>query len=247
MRGQLAGAENGTRKMNILICDDAANDALMLKKIIAFALPYASVQIFTSGAQALSFIRDKKPAVCFLDIIMPDMDGISLARHIREEGYQGPIIFFTAANNYAFQSYDVNAAYYLLKPPEKEKVISLLARLEAEQKAADTAGIMIKIKSLSKRLLFRDISHAEVIKHKVYFRLANGEELAVTSLFWEIKPKLLADSRFAQCHRSFVVNMDSILQIQGSAIIMNCGKKIPLSKSFSGLKKVYWGDRDRGP
>jgi hypothetical protein len=64
-------------------------------------------------------------------------------------------------------------------------------------------------------------------------------EVQIVGVFSEIAPKLLADKRFAQCHRSFVVNMDAISGIQGNVAIMCCGKNVPISKNYSEFKKQY--------
>jgi DNA-binding LytR/AlgR family response regulator len=226
--------------VNILICDDVNDMALMLKKLIVFAVPDVSVMTFNSPQAALDFVRSgKQPDACFLDIIMAEMDGVTLADNLRKEGYNGPIIFLTSSNEYAAQSYKVNAFSYLLKPPVKEEVLNILYKLEDFKKSSDTAGLPVKTRNITKLILFRDISHVEVIKHNVHFSLINGEEIIVPGAFSEITPGLLADSRLAQCHRSFVVNMDSIAEVQNNTVIMNCGKSIPISKNYSDFKKQY--------
>ena len=226
--------------MDILICDDVNDAALQLKKIIVFSVSDANIAVFNSGADTLEFIRSgKTPDVCFLDIIMPEMDGITLAAKMRKEGYGGHIIFLTTANDYAAQSYKVNAFSYLLKPPNKQDVVNILQKLGNKLKVDDSGGIPVKTKQMTKFVLFKEISHIEVIKHNVYFRLVNGKEIIITAVFSEIIPKLLEDERFAQCHRSFVVNMDDIDYIQGDTAIMRMGKSIPISKSYLDFKQKY--------
>jgi DNA-binding LytR/AlgR family response regulator len=170
---------------------------------------------------------------------MPEIDGISLAARMREEGYGGPIVFLTASNDYAAQSYQVEAFSYLLKPPKEKEVTAILYKLKNMIEAADTEGIPVKTKQISKHILFKDISHIEVIRHTVYFRLIDGNEFQIVGVFSEIIPKLLADKRFAQCHRSFVVNMDAISGIRGNVAIMKCGKNVPISRNYSEFKKQY--------
>jgi DNA-binding LytR/AlgR family response regulator len=226
--------------MNILICDDANDSALALKKIIAFSVSDVNIKVFNAGEDALTYIRSgKNPDLCFLDILMPEMDGIALAAKMRKEGYSGHIVFLTASNDYAAQSYQVEAFSYLLKPPNQKEVADILQKLKSTLEAADTAGLPVKTKQLSKLIMFKDISHVEVIRHNVHFRLTNGSEIQIVGVFSEIIPKLLADKRFAQCHRSFVVNMDAISGIQGNVAIMCCGKNVPISKNYSEFKKQY--------
>jgi DNA-binding LytR/AlgR family response regulator len=73
----------------------------------------------------------------------------------------------------------------------------------------------------------------------VLFCLTDGSEVQIAGDFSEIAPKLLADKRFAKCHRSFVVNMDAISGIQSNMAIMCCGKNVPISKNYSEFKKQY--------
>jgi DNA-binding LytR/AlgR family response regulator len=226
--------------MNILICDDADDAAFALKKIFAFSVSDVNITVFNAGEDALAYIRSgKKPDLCFLDIIMPEMDGISLAANMRKEGYGGSIVFLTAANDYAAQSYKVEAYSYLLKPPNENEVAAILHKMKDTLEAADTAGLPVRTKQLSKLIMFKDISHVEVIRHNVHFRLTDGSEVQIVGVFSEIVPKLLADKRFAQCHRSFVVNMDAISGIQCNVAIMCCGKNVPISKNYSEFKKQY--------
>ena len=226
--------------MNILICEDEEEAALALKKLILLSLPDACIMVFNTGADTLAFLRSNKaPDVCFLDIIMPEMNGIVLAARMREESYKGAIVFLTSTNDYAAQSYEVGAYSYLLKPPKDKDVAAILCRLEEQQKAVDNYGMPVKTKKMSMFVLFKDLSYVEVINHKVYFRLINGDEIEINARLSEITSLLLADPRFAQCHGSFVVNMDDIYQIQGNYALMNRGMKIPISKTFSDFKKLY--------
>jgi DNA-binding LytR/AlgR family response regulator len=195
--------------MNILICDDVNDAALMLKKIIAFTVSDVNISVFNAGEEVLAYIRSGKvPDLCFLDILMPGIDGISLAAKMREKGYSSPIVFLTSSNDYAAQSYKVEAFSYLLKPPDEKEVAAILRELKNMFEAADTAGIPVKTKQIAKHILFKDISHIEVIRHNVHFHLIDGTEIQTAGVFSEITPRLLADKRFARCHRSFVVKMD---------------------------------------
>ena len=232
--------------MNIVICDDVNDEALQLKKIISLSCSDADIRTFASAAEVLAFFRSgKKPDICFLDIIMPEMDGILLAEEMRKEGYRGPIVFLTSANYYAAQSYSVSAFSYLLKPPNEKKVIAILEKAEKANKENDTLGIQVKTKQLKRLILHRDISHVEVINHRLYLRLTDGIEVEIWSSLSEIAPILMGEnhnghgSRFAQCHGSFVVNMDNISYIQGNAVIMKSGKNIPISKKYADFKKLY--------
>ena len=237
--------------MNILICDDVNDAAVLLTKIISFSFPDADIRTFNSAAETLAFFRSGKiPDICFLDIIMPEMDGILLAETMREEGYGGPIVFLTLSNDFAAQSYKVSAFSYLLKPPNANEVISILRKAEKANKEGDSTGFHVKTKQVTRFILHREIAHVEVRNQKLFIRLLDSTEVEMWSSLSEIMPKLRGlgichdsrengDSRFVQCHKSFVVNMDFISYIQGNTIIMKYGKNIPISRGYANIKKLY--------
>jgi DNA-binding LytR/AlgR family response regulator len=71
----------------------------------------------------------------------------------------------------------------------------------------------------------------------VHFRLIGGEEIEVYATFGEIARQLLTDPRFAQCHRSYIVNMSDVAAIDEREITMRNGRKVLYSKSYSDIKK----------
>ena len=107
-------------------------------------------------------------------------------------------------------------------------------------KAADTAGVLINSKKLSTFILYKDIAYIEVSDHKIYYRLINGSTVEENARISDITARL-QDRRFAQCHRSFVVNMDEIYQMQGNKVVMNNGKTIPITRYYANFAKTYIG------
>ncbi|MBC2721950.1 LytTR family transcriptional regulator DNA-binding domain-containing protein [Desulfosporosinus sp.] len=83
----------------------------------------------TQGAEALEIIRTLKPDVAFLDIHMPNIDGLSLARKLLEEEQDLMIVFATAYDKHAIQAFEVNAVDYLLKPFDEERVWKTVERI----------------------------------------------------------------------------------------------------------------------
>ena len=228
--------------MNILICDDVRDEAVKLEKAIKQIDGLEANCIhFNNGEEALFFLQSgAKIDVCFLDIIMPQMNGTELAFNIRKMNANMAIVFLTTSNEYASEAFDVGAFHYLLKPPDVLKVKNILKCIDDAQKSADTAGIPISTRSINRILFFKEISYIEVIQNKVYFRLLDGSEIAVYYTLTEIMPQLMADGRFAQCQRSYVVNMDAVLQICGNEIFLKCGRKVPISRSYNNFKSQYF-------
>jgi DNA-binding LytR/AlgR family response regulator len=236
--------------MNIIAIDD---NILALKDIVSTVkevCPHDEVRGFSKPSELLDFAKETVCGIAFLDIEIWGMNGIELAHKLKEIHGKTNIVFITGHSKYALDSYTVKASDYIMKPITKEAVKQALENLrssvqiksdknEKTSEAADTAGIPVKTKQITRFILFKDISHVEVIRHNVYFRLTDGDEVQIAGVFSKIIPKLLADERFAQCHRSFVVNMDAISAIQGNTAIMNNGKNVPISKNYSEFKKLY--------
>ena len=231
--------------MNILVCDDVPNEAEKLSGLLK-SLGYNPVT-FSSSADVLEHFRAGNTAdVCILDIVMPEMSGLELAKKLRESGFGGEIIFLSASGEYGPQTYEVKAFHYLLKPPALESLGSLLDEIKTRREKADTEGIKLKAAGKIRFILFREIEFAEVVRNYVSFCLMTGESMEIRATFAEIAPQLLCDSRFIQCHQSYIVNMDAIASILTREITMRDGAKIPVSKSYPDTKMRYLNRGLRG-
>ncbi len=239
--GYFCRLEREGAAMNILVCDDRKDEAAGLVRLLSAAAVKNRTAVFTNGCDALDYAMGGAPVdACILDIIMPEMDGISLAKKLRDEGFQGAIVFLSTSKEFAPESYEVKAFSYLLKPPTPESVGKLLEQLEASQKNADTAKVLLKTPGIAKSVMLRDIAYVEVIQHKLYFRLRDGSEIAVNGTFKAFADVLLRDGRFVQCHRSFIVNMDEISGISEWEIKMRRGTRIPVSRTYHGTRMKYF-------
>jgi len=158
---------------------------------------------------------------------------------MRAAGFKGKIVFLTTSKEYGVESYQVKAYSYLLKPIKAADVVKLFNEMKKNPAAADTAGIKIETRNITRFIYFYEISFVEVINKNVYFRLLDGNEIVIFASLSELLPQLTADERFAQSHRSYVVNMDSVSQIQGKEIIFKCGRKAPISRSFKSFCDLY--------
>jgi len=223
--------------MNILICDDMKEDADRLAALIAQSGFEAQTMVFTCPSQALDcFCSGADIDACFLDIIMPKMNGVKLAEKLRENNYAKDIVFLTTSNDFASQSYQVQAFDYLLKPLTCEKVNTIMGKLKKSQENSDKAGLSIEMQGVTRFVLFRDISHVEVINHAVYIKLLDKSIIKEYVTFSKIEEQLLADSRFAKCHRSYIVNLSEIMTMATNELTMKNGSKIPISRSYSQVK-----------
>ena len=240
MRFFLKGKCSKIASMNILICDDNKSESARLKVMLDASGYKLKIVVFNNGCDVLDYLHSGTVIdICFLDIIMPGISGIALAEEMRTSGYSGEIVFLSSSREYGPETYTVKAFSYLIKPLIPEAVREILKKLENKKKEADVHSILIKVSKTMRNVLYQEISHIEVMNHYVYFRLTDGEEIEIYATFHDIAEQLLSDSRFVQCHRSYIVNMDDIDRIDGRVITMRNGKRIPHSRNYPDIKKKF--------
>lgn len=227
--------------MRVLICDDDKKEREILKDIIFNYYKHeVKVMCYSSGSGALEGLQSEPtPQIAFLDILMPYMKGTVLARKMRESGYDGYIVFLTASNDFAAESYGVNAFSYLLKPALQTSVEQVLKNIEAAQKKQDRASIRIKSKKGMYNVLVRELSHIEIWQHNLIFHLANGQAVTVYASYRDYQAQIEEHPRLMRCHYSFFVNAQQIAGVSGDDVSMRSGKLIPISKKYAGFKKKY--------
>ena len=117
----------------LIICDDENTQLSLLESYVGeWARERRQETDITlcRSAEELLFRREEKREtdILLLDIDMPRMDGLSLARRLREQGEGAQIIFVTGLSDYALEGYEVEAVSYLLKPVKKDRLFACLDR-----------------------------------------------------------------------------------------------------------------------
>jgi two-component system response regulator AlgR len=123
-----------TDAINVLIVDDEAPARNRLREVLADcaeALPVTTAGEAASGREALEWLEHNRADVVLLDIRMPEMDGIELARHMLKLKNPPAVIFSTAFDQHAIEAFEVNAIDYLLKPVRRDRLIISLRKAQA--------------------------------------------------------------------------------------------------------------------
>ena len=230
--------------MKIAVCDDDNNELDIIRNYFniyqndnnnSFLIKYIN-----SSVELASTARFEKFDVYFLDIIMPVMDGLSLAREIRTFDKSAPIIFFTSSPEYAIDSYSVKAFNYLLKPVNDKQLYATLDDILETFHNEQKNNIIIKNNSGIHKINIADIIYAEALNRKVIIYLKNGMQISSTDVFLSICDMLTIHNEFMLPHRSFIVNMNYINTIKASEIHMVNNHVIPLAqRRISEIKKQY--------
>lgn len=228
--------------MKIAICDDEEVQLELIEKyIIEWSKQLsekAHIYKFKSSEEFLFKYEDIKDYdVLLLDIQMKEISGMELAKRLRELGEQMKIVFITGDREYVFQGYEVQALDYIVKPVVKEKLFTVLHRVNEMLKKEDdfvfiqSDGVMHKLKQL-------DICYIESIGHETVLYVKDKKitcKKGISTIEKDIKEK-----NFYRCHRSYLVNLSKIDSISKKEVIMEGNIRIPIARGkWEELNKAY--------
>lgn len=233
--------------MKIALCDDNPAELRQIRTIVQEfvrqkqAVCPMSVHEFSGGSDLFLFTKKHGAFdLVILDIIMPGLNGLELAAKLRAHNDNCRIIFLTSSSDFAVDSYKVKAYYYLLKHTAQSGLPALLSQALDDITNESTSSIVIKEKGQWTRVALSAIHYVESVNHTVVFHLRNNETAVCFSRFSGFVETLLADKRFVQCHRSFIVNMQHVTGITGKDFVLEDGASIPISRNaYPQIKNEY--------
>ncbi|SEP11376.1 DNA-binding response regulator, LytR/AlgR family [Mucilaginibacter gossypiicola] len=222
----------------IINCIAVDDEPLALGLVCAFIeqTPFLKlVGRYSSAVEALVGLQDQKVDLIFLDIQMPNLNGMELARVLDSRGANKPrIIFTTAYNQFAIEGYRVDALDYLLKPFNYEEFLhasnKALSYFELVNRSNNPANVVaaepveeeeylfLKIEYQLVRIALNEILYIEGLKDYVKIYLQDKEKplLSLTSL--KALEEKLPSKRFMRVHRSFIVSLNKINSITRNAL-----------------------------
>lgn len=230
--------------MKIAICDDDKDE---LKRILDLLEQYRKmtgrtlfVRSFESSTELASLAEKEHYDLYLLDILMPVLSGMELAREIRSFDKAADIIFLTSSPEFAVESYTVKASNYLVKPIQRTSFFAALDDIFDTRKDDEGRALVVKSNIGVHRLLLSDLVYVEAINRKVIYYLKTGEELTCADRFSSVCERLSGCPEFLLVHRSFLVNMNYIRTIETADLILHNGKCIPLAqRRVTEIKKHY--------
>ena len=131
------------------------------------------LRTFSSGEELLSY--DGQIDILFLDIQMKGMDGIETARKLRDSKFRGFLIFITVLKEMVFQSFEVQAYDYLVKPVEEKQFEKTMERLYTSMQNASEDSLLVQKGYEGRIIREEEIVFCEIIDRKIYLNLASGE------------------------------------------------------------------------
>jgi two-component system, LytTR family, response regulator len=246
---------SNTTKLRVLIVDD---EPLVRKKIRGVLRLDPEVEISGecgNGSEALAAIAAQTPDLIFLDVQMPQLDGLAVSRLLK--GVRAPlIIFVTAYDQYAVQAFQVRALDYLLKPFDQERLQEALQRAKEQWRTRQQSEIGQQVQALLaelkakpkylERLVVRTSGRILHLKTKDvdwieaegnYARLHIGKEShllreAISNLEPQLDP-----AQFRRIHRSTIVRLDRIRELRPCfhgeyQVILHDGTEVIMSRNY---------------
>ncbi len=241
--------------MKALIIDDEPDNVQLLSLQLARHCPQVEViGQFTDSPSALIALRTLRPALVFLDIEMPMLNGFQLLEQLGEVAFQ--VVFVTAYNQYAVRAFRFSALDYLLKPVDTVDLIAAVKRAETTTQIqsqqldilshyygpgqADTPATRVALASRialphASGMVFVEtnkIVYCEADSNYTRFHLSGGEVYMVAKTLGDVQEVLEAGD-FVRVHRQYIVNLAHIQKLvrgEGTYLLMTDGTSIPLSR-----------------
>jgi two-component system response regulator LytT len=221
-------------KISCVAIDDEPLALDLLSKFIQQTTFLELVGKFSNAIEALGYINQHEVNLIFMDIQMPDLSGMELARILdgKKNSAHTRVIFCTAYHQFALEGYKVEALDYLLKPYSYEdflaaatKAYQYFGRIGTSAQPTASASqtppvdyIFLKVEYQLVKVVLKDITHVEAYKDyvKVHLKSKNHPLLSLTSM--KNMEELLPKDRFMRVHRSFIISLDHIDSISKNVI-----------------------------
>lgn len=227
-------------KLACIAIDDEPPALQLVSRYIG-QVPFLHLEgAFGDAQEALAHVQAHGTPLLFLDIRMPDLSGMDLSRMLPSESR---VIFTTAYESYALESYRVDALDYLLKPfsfeefsRAAEKARAWYALQNAQGEAPDY--MFVRADHRMHKVVFAELVFVENIKDYVRLHFLDGHRLMCLMTLKSLEAEL--PPQFIKVHRSFIVNADHVSRASGRRLWVGA-QEIPVSAAFKGLVRERFG------
>ena len=227
--------------MRIVIIDDCVEDIEQSKRIICMAFSIAglganSITCYTDSTRFIEEFTENAYDIIFMDIIMDTMDGIAAATKVRAVDKYVKLVFSTSSNDFASQSYEVGADYYLKKPYDIDQTVKMLQRLRIP---AFDEGRYIVLPEGDKVIL-RSILYTIYFNHVIEIHLTNGNSIRTRLRQIDLERLIMLQPYFVKCSKGSIVNMYEVDCIKENEVVLSDGTAVQVSRrKLKDMEKLY--------
>lgn len=213
----------------VAICDDRPEEMSHLENML---LEYQKengeffeIHCFNNGISFLEALKNPFD-ICFLDIFMPGITGIDVAKDMRKVNQEIELVFTTSSIDFAIVGYQVRASNYLVKPISKDQLFAALWEILDKVKLKQSKCICVNTDIGVKRISVDSIAVAVADKHSTTINLRNQDSIHTTMGFGEICEMLVQDSCFYVVSRSAIVNFNTVLGTENDMLLIENGDNV---------------------
>ena len=231
--------KSGEIHVRIAICDDEEKYRITLKTILDKLLTNIDYNIdtFDDGNNLYEAFSGTTYDLVFLDIEMPAVDGITLAKKIRSRSENVFIVFLTSHIEYALEGYEVNALRYLTKPVDIEKLKEVIRYVQEKQ--GSSRQIIIKEDGEEILIDINDVIYMESMNQNVRIVTAKGEHVIRYNI-GDFEDQLKNDG-FFRIHRGYLISLSKVKKFSKNDVIMEGDEALPVSRSnLKPLKEALY-------
>lgn len=228
--------------MNVAIVDDLQTDAKHLYTLLTNYCQNHNLmlhtELFSDGTEFIKNFSPNKFDIVFLDIYMPNLNGMDTAKQLFKLDPNCHIIFVSTSADYAVESYDVNALYYVIKPISSEKLELVLNRCK-EALIADNKYLTVTANKCTLNINFKDILYIETKLRKLGIH-TTYDVITTPSTYSDFLNTNSLDERFIECYRGIIINMDHISKVLDIDFLLDNGEKLPIrQREQKQIKNQY--------
>ena len=235
-------------------CIAIDDEPLALKKLVTYIkkIPYLElVAQCRSAIEAQRVIDNQEVEAIFLDINMPDLNGLDFAKSMQDHS-KGPVMVFTTAySEYAIEGYKANGVGYLLKPysfdefeaaAQKVKEITenrQQAMTEVTAQIDDDGIIFVKSDYKIVRIAIEHITHIEAMSEYLRITCDDKERPVIVLLSMKKIEEHLPSNQFMRIHRSFIINLKKISEIKKNHVVIEGDISLPIGDNYKDAFMNY--------
>ena len=214
----------------VAIVDDSETDAQFVRDLLIDWSENRQLgiqaQIFSSAESFLfRYAEDKDWDILLLDIEMGAMDGVTMAKRVRRDNEAVQIVFITGYSDYISEGYEVAALHYLMKPVNREKLLTVLDRALDKRRQQERCLILESAGELV-RIPFYEIRYLDVRQN--YVTVHAKDDHTVKRTLGDFEKDL--DNRFCRVGRSMIVNLSFIQRVTKTEVRLSDGTVLPLPR-----------------
>jgi DNA-binding LytR/AlgR family response regulator len=213
--------------------------ALSLVESYVKKTPFLELKAKCSSAlEVLERLNHEQIDLLFLDIQMPELTGIELAKTLKHKDVR--VIFTTAFDRYAIEGFKVDALDYLLKPFDYAEFLAAatkakdwfgLVRSKAKVESNDKEFLFVRSEYKQLKIKLSDVLYFEGLKDYVKIWIRGNKRAILTLTSLKMLEQELPSNKFMRVHRSFIVSLNAIDEIERGQVIIN-GNRITVSEQF---------------